>query len=371
MRANLFAFLSLAAGHFVAANTVGSASYYEINNNNDYGRILQQHKTGKEGEDDPVRYSAAFPGGGFPAEEEEEEEVYDNGGGGSVCLVTKADGSGVPMDEHCQNLYADADADDDVALGSVCLHMAQGQLYATFDALPGSGYKLIKTKFWIGKDTTSAPKLSDGSLDLEAFEYFWCDSKGASRWSAPAEDTVLSCDIGELSMIAFAELETIQDDGTKVTVDTYAFQHSMEFSDAWMGWFDFAVSCDCDEGTLAPTTSPSSMACPTTPEVVMKGSQEKECHAIVAGGDNQSMKAGTVCVQVVGQVLDIVFEADENWALLRNQLWVGQGENSLATMPKKKGSDAPDTKKFKNFACDWEGAFNSNPDLICGDLLLI
>ena len=67
-------------------------------------------------------------------------------------------------------------------------------------------------------------------------------------------------------------------------------------------------------------------------------------------------------VASIGQVLDVVFQADEHWSLIRNQLWVGQEHGELAgdgtalqSLPKKKKTGAPDTRKFKNFGCDWEG----------------
>jgi hypothetical protein len=127
-----------------------------------------------------------------------------------------------------------------------------------------------------------------------------------------------------------------------------------------MGWMDFRTSCDCEETSpIAPTMAPSSRACPTTPKARVKTTptDDMECHAVAAGGDSASIQAGTVCMQVGrGQTLIATFQAEFNWTLLRNQLFVGQGEHkSLETMPKKGGPGRPDTRKFKNYVCDWEG----------------
>ncbi|CAB9526149.1 expressed unknown protein [Seminavis robusta] len=288
----------------------------------------------------------------------------DNNNPPSICVATM-DHSG----KLCHPLMSEGD--EAVEVATVCVEVTTGpedipQLSVTFSA--AENYLLLTNKFWFGEDVTHVPRLSDGSTALDAFDYFFCNSTGIPEFSFDAdfddeEDRVL-CPAGktgmeEFAMIAYVEVAKINPEtGRPVLghkVRAFAYEHTVGYASTWMGWFDFEIDCDCgdpEDRNIQPET------CAGYPEIYLDSPVSPACHAIVAGGDMQSMKAGDVCVELVDEKLEVTFVADDNWALIRSQLWVGQDEgedeNALSHMPQKK-SGAPDTKKFKNFACDWEG----------------
>jgi len=275
-------------------------------------------------------------------------------GDGSNSCVKTTDGSG----KLCHTLTGEMDdMQEDVA--TVCVELVDSELKVSFEAT--GDWVMVTNKFWYDEDVSTIPRLSDGSVDMEAFDYYICNSTGFNEWTFPNAAVDLSDCSGasslDLAMVAYAEVEKYGTNGKLVRSSAqkvFAYEHSVGYGSSWLGWFDFQVSCECGEDT--PVTAHS---CPSdaTPELYLKSAVSPECHAIVAGGDQQSMKAGSVCVAVVDGKLDVTFVADDLWALIRSQVWVGQdtgGDAALASMPMK-ASGVPDTKKFKNFACDWEG----------------
>jgi hypothetical protein len=297
----------------------------------------------------PERQSVQIPGGGGGTTEEPTSPV---------CIATP-DASG----KLCHPLNGELEDNETGQVATVCLEVVVDpedpsgapHLQVTFDAI--GDWKLVANKFWYGEDITAVPKLSDGAPDLEAFEYFICNSTGYESWSFPAKIELSSCTHEaqvEFSMIAYAEVEKTDEEGVAVrstAYKAYAYEHSMGYASTWLGWFDFKVDCVCGQ---EPPEEPKG-ECPTEPELYVSSPTKRECHAIVAGGNQQSMKAGEVCVEIVDNMLEVVFQADEYWQLLRSQLWVGQGEQAdLEAIPRRK-SGAPDTRKFKDFSCDWKG----------------
>ncbi|CAB9521096.1 expressed unknown protein [Seminavis robusta] len=294
-----------------------------------------------------------------------------------VCIATM-DHSG----KLCHTLNGEEGVDSNVteAVAQVCVEVvynevtAKRQLQVTFDAL--GEWKLVTNKFWFGEDVSGVPKLGDGSTDLEAFEYFICNSTGIETWTYSVNLDLPACASNgmgavEFSMIAFTEVELTDDEGLAIrstAFRAFAYEHSLGYGDNWMGWFDFKIECECGE-----KPDPRNYCPDDTPELYVKSTSPRECHAIVAGGDMQSMQAGEVCVEIDHEdgMLEVTFEAGTNWALLRSQLWVGfdtDAESAWDSMPHKK-SGAPDTKKFKDFACDWKGektvSFKINLDVEC------
>ncbi|CAB9528953.1 expressed unknown protein [Seminavis robusta] len=271
-----------------------------------------------------------------------------------ACIKTM-DGSG----KLCHSLMSDhEDAADEEEVATICVELVDDQLKATFEAV-GDWY-MVTNKFWFDDEVGTIPRLGDGSVDMESFPYFLCNSTGFKEWSFDADfEPIEYCDRLDVSslqiaMVAYAEVEKPGRNGKmkRSTVQkVFAYEHSVGYGNTFLGWMDFEVDCECGKE--------EEKMCDTTPEIYLDSPISPACHAIVAGGaDQQSVKAGEVCVAINDDgKLDVTFTADHKWTLLRSQLWVGQDTedgNGLAAMPHKK-SGAPDTRKFKNFACDWEG----------------
>jgi hypothetical protein len=258
---------------------------------------------------------------------------------GSNACVKTSDGSG----KMCHTLTGEMDDQlEDVA--TVCVELIDSQLRVSFEAL--GDWHMVTNKFWFDENVSTAPYLSDGSLDMEALPYFLCNSNGFSEWSFDAPFDFADC-AGEsfldVSMIAYAEVEKVGANGKlkRSTVQkVFAFEHSVGYRSNFLGWFDFQVDCECGEDDRS---GPASCA-DGTPELYLKSALSPACHAIVAGGDMQSMKAGSVCVDIVDGKLDVTFAADDAWALLRSQLWVGQDHGNgtaLLEMPHKSSGSSP------------------------------
>ncbi|CAB9512904.1 expressed unknown protein [Seminavis robusta] len=279
----------------------------------------------------------------------------------SICVATM-DHSG----KLCHAMMSEGD--EAVEVATVCVEVVNGpedvpQLSVAFTA--AENYLLLTNKFWFGEDVTHVPRLSDGSADLDSFDYFFCNSTGLPifGFEADFDDEEPLCPKGktgmeEFSMIAYVEVAKIIPATGKPDlhhkIHAFAYEHSVGYASTWVGWFDFEIDCDCGKPTDR-TVQPET--CAGYPEVYLESPVSPACHAIVAGGDMQSMEAGKVCVEVIDEKLEVTFVSSDKWALIRSQLWVGRDtgeEDALTQMPKKK-SGAPDTRKFKNYACDWEG----------------
>lgn len=304
----------------------------------------------------------------------ERQRVDVPGGDAPAVCVAAPDASG----KLCHALNGELEDSEVGQVGTVCLEVvvdpddpsAEPHLEVSFDAL--GDWKLVANKFWYGEDIREVPQLSDFSPDLEAFDYFVCNSTGYKSWSFPAKLDLSSCAheaVVDFSMIAYAEVEKTDDEGLAVRSTAYkafAYEHSLDYAGSWLGWFDFKVECECGS---EPPEEPKGVCETGEVELSIQSPVKKECHAIVAGGNQQSMKAGEVCVEIVNNQLEVTFEADDFWSLLRSQLWVGYGdEAALDAIPRKK-SGAPDTRKFKDFSCDWKGeskvTFKINLDVEC------
>jgi len=273
-----------------------------------------------------------------------------------ACLAPSSS-TGATTDETgraCRSLMSEHDDQEVVAQVCLALDTESHKLVATFT--PVGDWKMVTNKFWYGSDVTEFPRLANGAPDLEAFPAFYCNYTTYDSWetSGPLE-CADATSAPSFSVVAYAEVEKWGDDGPlkESRTHSFAYDHTVGFGTTWMGWYDFVVDCNCDGDT-----SPPASECPTTPELVLKTPGATECHPIIAGGTSESAQAGTVCVQMMGgSKVEVTFSATNDWALLRSQLWVGQGTEdgqALEVMPRTLAG-APDTKQFKNYACNHHG----------------
>jgi len=153
--------------------------------------------------------------------------AYD---GSNACVKT-SDGTG----KFCHTLTGET---EDVA--TVCVEMLDEELRVSFEAV--GDWVMVTNKFWFDEEVNTAPRLSDGSLDMEGFPYYICNSTGFSEWTLDApfdfEDCHGSSSL-DVSMIAYAEVEKADANGKlqrSTSQKVFAYEHSVGYGSTFIGW---------------------------------------------------------------------------------------------------------------------------------------
>lgn len=85
------------------------------------------------------------------------------------------------------------------------------------------------------------------------------------------------------------------------------------------------LGCDGLIESASPTSQPRAEAAPTRAQAVISGDT---CVPLMAG---QHTVAGTVCVSVVGDSVQVTYATTDGWSLVETHLWAGQDVSALGT----------------------------------------
>eukprot|EP00797_Seminavis_robusta_P002583 Sro115_g056710.2 (538) ;mRNA; f:37333-38946 len=231
---------------------------------------------------------------------------------------------------------------DSMPVGFMCVELSTDgdSLEVTFKSTEGWG--LITTDFWVGENIKSVPQDHVGSLDIESFPYYWCNSTGETVHSTKIDfkwgylcDEESEFSLSIVAQLAMAELSQIGKaiEGTEIV--SFVSEYEIDLMDDSFGWFDVPVTCACKK--------------PVCVEGEPKVAKE-ECHNVLAG-DNAPV--GSMCVGLAnnGKDLDVTFQSTGDWGLITTEVWVGDNVHGVPF--DEEGS--LDVESFPYFWCNSTG----------------
>ena len=153
----------------------------------------------------------------------------------------------------CQTLFAGQTID----AGLVCVELIDNNLFVTYETT--NGWELVETHLWVGDDLTDMPQTRKGNPKIGNFPYSSGDVTGSTfyyqkiplgilNFSCPAEDSIYY-------VAAHAALRKLDPNGGYQTETGWANGDVFVERGGWGTYFDFTLTCRCDDPSEDPTTS--------------------------------------------------------------------------------------------------------------------
>jgi hypothetical protein len=265
---------------------------------------------------------------------------------------------------------------DSTVAGQLCIQVISqdGTTYLNVSYAASEDWTFVAHEFWVSDDYEEIPFDEDGSLDVENFPFYWCNSTGEQTWVSKVElKWEYNCEEASrfnLAIVSRSTFGQLLEDGTIVEdseVTAFVTDHVADSADGMYGWFDLELNCECPPTEICVPYSPETPELPlqptepSTPEICIETEDNsmEECHDILAG---DSLIAGTVCTKVVEEpgsapgedamtMLEITFTASEGWTFVTNEIWVGE---DISALPLDEDG-ALDTENFPFFWCNSTG----------------
>jgi hypothetical protein len=268
-----------------------------------------------------------------------------------------------------------------IRVGDVCLELTGSNDDVEVSFIAASYWTFSSHHLWIGSFVGDIPRSTNGSVDYDAFPYFFCDSSGKKTWTTKVRSLCHTSDSRKhtLSLVSRSEAEQVYTVGGESIPGTmeeaYIDDHKEASAALLLGWLDFDIECSChsDHKGPAPVAPPIRSVQPIPPSTLpgdvpsfihdnacIEGDEQQsegqKCHPILI--DTSRQVVGTVCASVKHlatspvQVVELKFTANEGWVFVQHQMWL---DSDVTRVPKTESGHTD----VSNFPFFWNNSTGS------------